>query len=385
MLLTLEALNAEEGDCLLLHHGSATEPRHILIDGGPGPTYLLALKPRLEALRKLHRLSASQSLSLELVVLSHTDEDHLDGMVKLFDEARKAKEQKRPIPYRAERIWYNTFDDIIQNNEVAAIQSLATSPSPEIRALVAGVSAGRALRDDANFLVVPINEEFDTFTMRTARKAPRVSLDDLSLTVLSPSAAELRSIEKAWDKYLKEHPTGKKGGVATTDKDTSVTNLSSIALLAEAGDQRLLLTGDARADQLLAGLKTAGKLRTAAPFVVDVLKIPHHGSCRNSTLELFQKVHASHYVISANGKDGNPDRSVLDMLWTARGSGNWTVWTTFPKNAATLIHGTTKTDAERVKALTEVQAWFDSHAVKVCYRKPKDISIKIHLGDEKIE
>ena len=385
MLLTLEALNAEEGDCLLLHHGSTKDPRHILIDGGPASTYFNSLKPRLEELRKLHRLSASKSLPIELVVLSHTDEDHLDGLVQLFNELRKAREQSRPAPYRAESIWYNCFDDVIHNKEVAAIQSLANSPNPEIRALVAGVPGGRVLRDDADYLVVPINQDFDTFAMRKAKKAPLIPFDDLSLTVLSPSATELQSIEKAWDKYLQEHSLGDEGGVASTTKDSSVTNLSSIALLAEAGDKRLLLTGDARADQLLAGLKAAGKLSPAAPFVVDVFKLPHHGSCRNSTLELFQKVHASHYVISANGKDGNPDESVLEMLWTARGAGTWTVWTTFPKNAAKLIDATSKTDAKRVKALTDVQAWFDSHKVKVCYRKPKDLSIKIHLGDEKID
>ncbi len=382
MLLTLEALNAEEGDCLLLHHGSGTDPRHILIDGGPGSTYANSLKPRLDGLRKLHKLSSSQSLPIELVVLTHTDEDHLDGMVRFFRDLRKAKEQKNPSPYRVERIWYNTFDDVIHNKEVAAIASLATSPNPEMRALVAGVPGGRQLRDDADFLVVPINEEFDSFAMRTARKVPRVPMDDLTLSVLSPSAVELQAIEKAWDRYLQSHPTAASGGVAAATKDTSVTNLSSIALLAESGGKRLLLTGDARADQILAGLKTAGKLRTADPFVVDVFKLPHHGSNRNSTLELFQRVHASHYVISANGKHGNPDRGVLDMLWTARGSDDFTLWTTFPRNAATLVSGVG--EAERVEALREVQAWFDSHEVKVCYRKPKDLSIKIHLGDEKI-
>lgn len=384
MLLTLEALNAEEGDCLLLHHGSATDPRHIVVDGGPGPTYPNALKPRLEELRKLHRLSAAQPLPIELVVLSHTDEDHLDGVVRLFDDLRKAKEQKRAAPYRVERIYYNSFDDIVDNKEVAAIQSLASSPIPEVRALVAGVPGGRALRDAANYLRVPINQDFDTFAMRTARKAPRVLLDDLSLTVLSPSAAELQAIEKAWDKYLAEHAVDADGSVAAASKDTSITNLSSIALLCEAADKRLLLTGDARADQLLAGLKTAGKFKSGTPFSVDVLKLPHHGSCRNSTLELFEKVHASHYVISANGKHSNPDRSVLDMLWTARGPGDWTLWTTFPKNAAALIKGTTSGDAERAKALTEVQKWLDSHKVKVRYRKPKDLSIKIQLGDEEL-
>ena len=47
MLLTLEALNAEEGDCLLLSCGTAAEPQHILVDGGPRATYANSLRPRL--------------------------------------------------------------------------------------------------------------------------------------------------------------------------------------------------------------------------------------------------------------------------------------------------------------------------------------------------
>jgi hypothetical protein len=35
MLLTLEALDASEGDCLLLLYGTATRPTRIMIDGGP--------------------------------------------------------------------------------------------------------------------------------------------------------------------------------------------------------------------------------------------------------------------------------------------------------------------------------------------------------------
>ena len=42
----------------------------------------------------------------------------------------------------------------------------------------------------------------------------------------------------------------------------------------------MLLTGDARGDDVLAGLREAGLLRRS-PLHVDVLKLPHHGSDRN--------------------------------------------------------------------------------------------------------
>ena len=50
MLFTLEALPAEEGDCLLLHWGTREKPKIALIDGGPGRVYENDLRPRLEEL-----------------------------------------------------------------------------------------------------------------------------------------------------------------------------------------------------------------------------------------------------------------------------------------------------------------------------------------------
>ncbi|HEX6161000.1 MAG TPA: hypothetical protein VF111_12590, partial [Thermoanaerobaculia bacterium] len=72
MLFTLEALPAEEGDCLLLHWGTKDEPHIALIDGGPGRVYENHLRPRLEEL--VQNLGVDQ-LTLEVVMVSHMDSD----------------------------------------------------------------------------------------------------------------------------------------------------------------------------------------------------------------------------------------------------------------------------------------------------------------------
>ena len=46
-VFTLEALEAKYGDSLLLHYGDHTDPRLIVIDGGPAAVYKAALRPRL--------------------------------------------------------------------------------------------------------------------------------------------------------------------------------------------------------------------------------------------------------------------------------------------------------------------------------------------------
>ena len=65
--------------------------------------------------------------------------------------------------------------------------------------------------------------------------------------------------------------------------DKSVGNLSSLVVLAEADDKRMLLTGDARGDKILEGLELVGALKRVGTMHVDLLKVPHHGS-RSSSL-----------------------------------------------------------------------------------------------------
>ena len=49
-------------------------------------------------------------------------------------------------------------------------------------------------------------------------------------------------------------------------------------------------------------------------FFVDILKVPHHGSDRNSSPEFFDTVNANYYIISANGSDDNPSLSTLKWI-----------------------------------------------------------------------
>jgi hypothetical protein len=65
--------------------------------------------------------------------------------------------------------------------------------------------------------------------------------------------------------------------------------------------------------------------------MVDVLKLPHHGSIRNVDEHFFARVRARNYVISANGRDGNPEDQTLALLCDARLSDMdlWTLWLTY--------------------------------------------------------
>jgi hypothetical protein len=326
--LTLDVLRAEHGDCLLLHHGDDI----LLIDGGPTGVYEAALKPRL------HELMATrpQPLFLQIVMVSHIDDDHIVGLGDMFAEAVDRRENRLgPAEWTAGELWLNAFGELTGGTPTAgagdvkgaALTDLvATAPGKNSRAIAASVKNGIALHEDAVALGIARNASFGGDLVRRGANATVEVVPGLTLTVLSPDRPELEKLRTTWEKWERDHPAREAANV-----DRSVFNLSSIVVLARSGNRTLLLTGDARSDEIVTGLEREGLLDGAQPLTVDLLKLPHHGSSRNVDEQFFARVHARNYVISANGRDGNPEDETLTMLCDARLSDAdpWTLWLTY--------------------------------------------------------
>lgn len=183
------------------------------------------------------------------------------------------------------------------------------------RAAVAGISEGNSLRRMALTLSFALNEGFPNDLICVDDAPAPVALGNLTLHVVGPTRANLQELKREWEEWLDKH----EAEVASADPevaanaDRSVPNLSSIMLLAVADEKTVLLTGDGRSDHLLSGLTESGFLPADGELHVDVLKVAHHGSDRNATKKFFRTVTADTYVLSANGKDGNPDLATL--IW----------------------------------------------------------------------
>ena len=330
MTFTLEALQANHGDALLLHWG---RERLAVIDGGPSRVFTETLRPRLEAIRAERDLKV---LPIRLLMVSHIDDDHVHGVLDLTRHLIELKKDSRPAPWKFDTLWHNSFDDIVGNVEPLSVAlSAAVAPvaadeplPPELgldraSALVmASVAQGRQLRDDARALRIPLNRPWRGLVWAPgSAERETVFEDGLTLTVLGPLEAQVQALRKDWDKKLaeiKKRSGAEAQAIAADFVDKSVYNLSSIVVLASHRGRRMLLTGDARGDFILAGLD-AGGLLDGGTLHVDLLKVPHHGSARNVNEEFFRRVTADHYVISADGRHHNPDRGMLAMLTAARG------------------------------------------------------------------
>jgi beta-lactamase superfamily II metal-dependent hydrolase len=340
-MFKLHIVQADHGDCYLLEYGEACSPRAVLVDGGPSSIYDLHLRHALEEQRE-------RGGKLSLMVLTHIDDDHIAGLLKLMIELRHQRMAGLAETIGIEQIWHNTFsqvagDEVEHRFATLARQASGTrglSPLPEETSR--SVRQGDELTQHAVALRIPINAAFGPYapiTVEKAQQPPR--FDNLTLHVLGPNQKMLEKLRKAWLKWLREQEkrlqAGTRGLVEMVDIDQSVPNLSSIMLLAEADGKTILMTGDGTSDQVLQGLQQANLLDADGRLHVDILKLPHHGSQRNVKKCFLARITADHYIISANGRHHNPDFTTL----------RWIVETAKAARRAIDIYVTNATDSTR--------------------------------------
>jgi hypothetical protein len=336
-MFVFEALKARFGDALLLHWGTKSSPRLAVIDGGPPGVFAKTLQPRLT------ELAGGKVLPIALMMVSHLDADHITGLIELIQTMKDVADNKTdPVPWSIDRFWVNTFNDLLNDNEVPASVSSAGVASlgeidlggkveRETMAVVATVPQGRTLRDLLKPLQLNGNKPFQSPVM--LKTPPQtVTIDGLELTVVGPQKDQLDALQDDWNKKIKPL-LKKKGKPAEVAEylDNSVYNLSSIVAIVKCSGKSVLITGDARGDYTLDGLKQAGLLKKT-PLHVDILKMPHHGSNRDIDVDYFQKITADHYVISADGTYDNPDVETLELLSKARKDDKFTIHLTNPLN-----------------------------------------------------
>jgi hypothetical protein len=332
MVFTLEALPAKHGDSLLLHFGTEKDPGLVVIDGGPAGVLAGALLPRLQAIHK--ERGEPKRLPIDLGMVSHIDDDHINGIAALTS---KMVENKITPTLEFQRFWHNSFNDLLgdDDEELGTPASVVNAASiggaaPNASAVIASVGQGRQVRNNLDTLGLGGNSPFKSLVVNGHKKSPW-KVKNLTFTVVAPMREQVEELQKEWAEHIKKLKKDKaKGAEVAAYLDKSVPNLSSIVVLVEDGKKRMLLTGDARGDHTLTGLEKLGLLKKGKTMKVDVLKCPHHGSDRNVDDDYFERILADHYVISADGKHGNPDVPTLQMISAARPDDKFTIHVTHP-------------------------------------------------------
>ena len=288
-MFEIEMLPAREGDCLWIRYGDDKRSRQILIDGGRTATakYLKA---------RLAELPANQR-KFELLVITHVDRDHIEGVLDLI------KDQSIGASFKD--IWFNGYDHL-QSVELETF----------------GAIQGERLSAELLQRRLPWNTKWRRHAACLDRNTfPRKRLDgDMTLTLISPDREKLTRLIPVWEKECaragilpgsRAKPVEPKGlerlgslnieqlAASPFRADSGEPNGSSIALIAEWKKKRVLLSGDAHADRVIESIKSLKG--SARRLRVDLLKVSHHGSERNTSKELLEMLDCRCFLISTNG------------------------------------------------------------------------------------
>lgn len=290
--LEVTMLPAQWGDCLWIEYGvDPASPSRILIDCGPAGTGSRLLA-HIEALPPEDR-------RVELMILTHIDDDHIGGAIPFFEAERGG--------LQIGDLWFNGYrhlDPLLsaeQGERFATLIEHANVPWNRWR--------------DGEAIVLPDADDVEL--------PVHVLPGGLRLTLLAPTSGKLESLRVKWEAELaRKNLTPGLGidrdellsGVAADSddveamaalpfrSDTAAPNASSIAVLAEFEGKSILLTGDAQPPLLEPSLRRLLASRGLERLPLGALKVSHHGSHGNTSSELLSLLDCRRYLISTNGQ-----------------------------------------------------------------------------------
>lgn len=363
--MKLTVFQSDKGDCLLV---TSARGATILADGGMSTSYRAHVASTLSRLKKK---------KIDVVYVSHIDEDHISGVLQMVDDlvawrvyeyqrkdgSSRVKKPAFPRTPEIGRIWHNAFHDAIGKNagpitSLLAAMSNVLEESPRVKrrnnVQQLATSVSQAIRLSRRIgdqqLGIPLNPEFEGKLMQIVETPPPLKVGDMKVSLVGPFKEDLDTLRKEWNAWLRTHvdEVARLRKKAADDEDllanvndverllepliaesrtlgsrakVTAPNLASLMLLVEEGGKSMLLTGDGHWKDILRGLGHLGRLDADGKIHVGLLKVQHHGSEHNVHADFCDAVTADQYVFCGNGAHKNPDLDVVELFVKSRLAG----------------------------------------------------------------
>lgn len=313
MAVSIRFLQAHHGDCILITVQLGDLTQRILVDGGPARTF----KPRSNAetrdgdLKRVLTSLRGEGHGIDLVILTHIDDDHIGGLIKAFEAPDMLQMMAKRVIFNSARSIHKYF-----HTPVDPEKDLFGNFS---RCQNTSITQGQTLED---FL-----SDKEIWRQELVMRSSEHLLSNCSLTFLTPDEGELRKLLGKWTKEVgKQETAGSETDWHCTYKqlmdgdsfktDTSIPNGSSLSFILNVEGAAYLFLGDAHPGSVINGLEALGYTKLN-PLRARLVKVAHHGSKGNTNIELLELIVSDHFVICANGlSHGLPDKTTLARIHT---------------------------------------------------------------------
>lgn len=311
--MTIRFLKAGNGDCICItYRDDKAKNRNILIDGGRSATYFDTRYNRKGPLKKEIDRIRSDGEKIDLLVLTHIDNDHIEGFLSWFSKDKKASSL-------VEKVWFNSGKSIARELKEKENKDLGFNVD-----LPGNTNTG-----------VPEALEFEVFLKKGGiweskliKAGSKLALHGVDLEVITPTTKQLRKLVREyykktgeaiytsgdaddWKQNIKDiiSREGKKGFRFTQDR--SVKNGSSITILMTYKEKRFLFLADSHPIAVKKQLHSLGFGKNN-PLVVEVFQVSHHGSKANMHKPLLEIIKTDNYVFSTNSSGhGHPHKATI--------------------------------------------------------------------------
>ncbi|WP_342081615.1 hypothetical protein IGJ32_000523 [Enterococcus sp. DIV1639a] len=303
-MITVKALPAYDGDCLIVQYGEEDQRTNLFVDGGQGQQVVRQLKEEIATI-------SQKGECIDLLILTHIDADHIRGFLSLFSQSSFDKSCIKRVFFNSRKLLSQKFDTkVVYDDQLEIVQEKAEISFKQ------GESFDRYLED----------LKIEKMTVIDNSCQPKL-LNGAKMTILTPDEASLRKLYTDWEKAIQKETrdqlisgrnVNNQGSVEELIKkafqeDRAVANGSSISFILEYEGKRLLMLADAHPSTVTAKLK---ELYGEKELHFDLVKVAHHGSKANTSDDLLKQIECENYLISSNkgNRHGFPHKEALSRI-----------------------------------------------------------------------
>jgi beta-lactamase superfamily II metal-dependent hydrolase len=273
----LYALDAENGDCLLLVNDSTNYT--VLIDSGP--------KSSSVSTRLIKRIkSIISERAIDLAIVTHNDDDHIGGFKSFLNQGLVTK-----------KFIFNHHDFIDKVLNRPRDVKVSLKQDIELESTVRDIIIPLEMSDNGYFS----DMIFDEFRIKF-RSPNKPKLESYS-NWLRLEKNKKRNVKVANGKQSISISDCRKH--ASDDnffiEDKREPNGSSLALDISFHSYRVLLLGDAHPTAVIESYKNEQEEK----IEYDLVKLSHHGSEKNTNNQLLNMFHCRNYLICSNADNNH--------------------------------------------------------------------------------